>query len=138
MALTVASETHAAPAARSTSWPGWLLTGLSVLFLLADGVAKVMRVPQVLEACARLEIPERVVPALGAVLIAATLLYAFPRTSLLGAILLTGYLGGAIWTHVRTGGPAFPMIFPALVAALVWGGLYLREPRLRALLPVRR
>jgi hypothetical protein len=109
-----------------------------VLFLLFDGVAKVMKVAPVLEACARLDVPERVIPGLGAVLIAAALVYAFPRTSLLGAIVLTGYLGGATWTHVRMGGPAFPIAFPGLVAALIWGGLYLREPRLRALLPMRR
>jgi hypothetical protein len=85
-----------------------------------------------------MEVPERLIPSLGAVLIATTLLFAFPRTSVLGAIVLTGYLGGATWTHVRMGGPVFPMVFPALVGALLWGGLYLREPGLRALIPVRR
>ena len=138
MSLSVGANLHAAPAPKATLWAGRLLTALPVLFLLFDGVGKVMKVAPVLEACARLEVPERVIPGLGAVLIAGTLIYAFPRTSLLGAIVLTGYLGGAAWTHVRMGGPAFPIAFPGLVAALIWGGLYLREPRLRALIPVRR
>jgi hypothetical protein len=138
MTLSVQSDTLAAPARKTTSWAGRLLTAIPVLFLLFDGVAKVMKAAPVLEACARLEVPERVVPGLGIVLIAGTLIYAFPRTSLLGAIVLTGYLGGATWTHVRMGGPIFPMVFPSLVAMLIWGGLYLREPRLRALIPVRR
>ena len=94
--------------------------------------------PPVLEASSQLELPERVIPALGAILIAATLLHAVPTTSILGAIVLTGYLGGATWTHVRMGGPVFPMVFPALFGALLWCGLYLREPRLRALVPLRR
>jgi hypothetical protein len=138
MSLSVGANLHAAPASRAALWAGRLLTALPVLFLLFDGVAKVMKVAPVLEACARLEVPERVIPGLGAVLIAGTLIYAFPRTSLLGAIVLTGYLGGATWTHARMGGPAFPIAFPGLVAAMIWGGLYLREPRLRALIPVRR
>src|SRR5205823_3716693 len=82
-----------------------------------DGIAKVLRVTPVLEASARLDVPERVIPGLGVVLIAATLLYAFPTTSVLGAIVLTGYLGGATWTHVRMGGPVFPMVFPVLFGA---------------------
>jgi len=137
MSLSVAASPEAAPASKPTLWAGRLLTALPVVFLLLDGVAKVMQVAPVMEACAQLEIPARVIPGLGALLIAATLLYAFPPTSLLGAIGLTGYLGGAIWTHVRIGGPAFPVAFPGLVAAMVWGGLYLREPHLRALVPVR-
>jgi hypothetical protein len=138
MDMWAKANPSAASASKTTLWAGRLLTALPVLFLLFDGVGKVMRVAPVMEACARLEIPGRVVPGLGAVLIAGTLIYAFPRTSLLGAILLTGYLGGATWTHVWTGGPAFPIVFPSLVAAMIWGGLYLREPRLQALIPVRR
>src|SRR3954469_23400333 len=78
------------------------------------------------------------IPGLGFVLIAATLIYAIPQTAVLGAVVLTGYLGGATWTHVRMGGPIFPIVFPSLVAAMIWGGLLLREPRLRALFPVQR
>jgi len=138
MSSSMLAEVDVAPASRWTLRAGRLLTAFAVLFLLFDGVAKVLQVAPVLEACAQLEIPARVIPGLGAVLIAATLLYAFPPTSLLGAILLTGYLGGAAWTHARLGGPSFPVVFPGLVAALAWVGLYLREPRLRALVPVLR
>jgi DoxX-like family len=136
--VSVKADADAAPASKVGLWAGRVLTALPVLFLLFDGVAKVMKVAPVMEASARLEIPGDVIPGLGAVLIAATLVYAFPRTSLLGAIVLTGYLGGAICAHLRAGDPAFPTVFPGLVAAMVWGGLYLREPRLRALIPVRR
>src|SRR3954451_18318541 len=131
-------ETQTAPASKAATWAGRVLTALAVLFLLFDGVAKVMMVAPVLEACAQLQVPERVIPGLGVVLIVSTLIYAFPPTSVLGAIILTGYLGGATWTHVRMGGPAFPMVFPILFGALIWGGLALREPRLWALIPVRR
>jgi hypothetical protein len=96
-----------------------------------------MKVAPVLEACAQLQIPERVIPGLGIVLVVAALIYALPQTSVLGAIVLTGYLGGATWTHVRMGGPVFPMVFPGLFSAILWGGLYLREPRVRALFPLR-
>ncbi|MDR3618194.1 MAG: DoxX family protein [Paludisphaera borealis] len=118
-------------------WIGRGLSGLGVLFLLFDGVGKVLKIAPVMEACAPLEIPESVIPGLGIVLILATLVYAIPRTSILGAIVLTGYLGGAVWTHVRMGGPVFPMVFPVLFGAILWSGLYLREPRLRALIPLR-
>lgn len=132
------TEMGNAPASKSSLLAGRILTTLAVLFLLFDGVAKVMKVGPVLEASAQLQVPEWVIPSLGVVLVAATLLHAIPQTAVLGAIVLTGYLGGATWTHVRMGGPAFPVVFPSLVAALIWGGLYLREPRLRALIPVRR
>src|SRR5579883_1749634 len=138
MSLSVDARPEVRSAPGAAVGAGRVLTALVVLFLLFDGIAKVLRVAPVLEASARMEVPERVIPGLGAVLIAATLLHAVPATSILGAIVLTGYLGGATWTHVRMGGPIFPMIFPALVGALLWGGLYLREPRLRALIPVRR
>jgi hypothetical protein len=131
-------ETQTAPASKAATWAGRVLTALAVLFLLFDGIAKVMMVAPVLEACAQLQVPERVVPGLGTVLIVATLVYAFPPTSVLGAIVLTGYLGGATWTHVRMGGPVFPIVFPSLFGVLIWVGLALREPRLWALIPVRR
>ncbi len=127
MSLSVAASPEA-PASKPTLWAGRLLTALPVVFLLLDGVAKVMQVAPVMEACAQLEIPARVIPGLGALLIAATLLYAFPPTSLLGAVGLTGYLGGAIWTHVRIGGPAFPVAFPGLVAAMVWADCTCASP----------
>ena len=117
---------------------GRVISGLVVLFLTFDGVAKVLMVPAVIEASAQLGVPESVIAGIGLVLLACTALYVVPPTAVLGAILLTGYLGGATATHVRMGGPVFPVVFAVLVGVLVWGGLYLREPRLHALLPLRR
>lgn len=115
---------------------GRILTGLIVLFVAIDGIGKVLKIAPVMEACIPLEIPERVIPGLGGALILATSLHAIPQTSILGAILLTGYLGGAVWTHVRMGGPVFPMIFPVILGAILWLAMYLREPTLRALIPL--
>lgn len=117
---------------------GRILSSLVVLFLLLDGVMKVVEAAPVVEACAKLGIPLHTIPALGIVLAACTLLYAIPQFATLGAILLTGYLGGAVWTHVRIGDAIFPILFPFIMGAMMWGGLYLREPRLRSLLPMRR
>jgi hypothetical protein len=114
---------------RARRWIGRGLTFLLILFLLADGLGKVLCLQPVLEASASLEIPERVIPGLGITLIVATLLYAFRQTSFLGAILLTGYLGGATWTHVRMGGPLFPIIFPPMMGSLLWAGLMMRYPQ---------
>ncbi len=125
-----------APTSARVLWTGRVLSALPVLLLLFDGLAKVMRLAPVLEGTAKLGYPLGVVAPLGLVLIACTLLYALPRTSVLGALLLTGYLGGAVATHVRMGDPLFShVLFPTYVAALIWGGLFLREARLRALLP---
>src|SRR5919112_6152626 len=100
-------ETQISPVSKPTLRAGRILTAIAVLFLLFDGLGKVMKVAPVMEACAQLEVPERVVPGLGVVLIVATLIYAIPQTSMLGAIVLTGYLGGATWTHLRMSGPIF-------------------------------
>lgn len=137
MSLAVEPEVQKKPASRVALWVGRGLSAFVILFLLLDGVAKVTKVAPVLEACGRLGVPEWVIPGLGFVLIAATLVYAFPKTAILGAIVLTGYLGGAIWTHLRMNEPVFPIVFPLIVASMIWGGLYLREPRLRALVPLR-
>jgi hypothetical protein len=120
-------------------WTGRVLSALAVLFLAFDGLGKLLRVPPVMEGTAQLGYPASVVFGLGVILLACTLVYAFPGTSALGAILLTGYLGGAVATHVRVGNPLFShALFPVYVAAFVWGGLVLRDARLRAFLPGRR
>lgn len=129
---------HTASVSPKLALVGRIVSGLVVLFLTFDGVAKVLMVPAVIEASAQLGVPESVIAGIGLVLLACTALYVVPSTAVLGAILLTGYLGGATATHVRMGGPVFPVVFAVLVGVLVWGGLYLREPRLHALLPVRR
>jgi hypothetical protein len=117
---------------------GRVLSGLCVLFLAADGAGKLVKPAPVLAACAELGIPEDAVAGIGVVLLACTAAYAVPATAVLGAVLLTGYLGGAVATHVRVGGPAFPVAFATGLGVLVWVGLYLRAPRVRALLPLRR
>jgi hypothetical protein len=132
------TSTPPAPTPARWLWAGRILSVLPVLFLAFDAVAKLMRLPPVLEACAKLGYSENVAGPLGITLLTCVVLYAVPRTSVLGAILLTGYLGGAVATHVRVGDPLFShILFPTYVAALVWGGLYLRDARLGALLPFR-
>ncbi len=131
-------ETRAVRVSKKTLWTGRILSALAALFLLFDGVAKLFKPAPVVEATVQLGYPESVLLGLGIVLTACTILYLIPRTSVLGAILLTGYLGGAVATHVRVGGPLFSVIFPILFGVLIWGGMFLREDRLRALVPLRR
>ncbi|WP_441285736.1 DoxX family protein [Sorangium sp. KYC3313] len=120
-------------------WAGRILSGLSVAFLLFDSIGKLMRVPQVLEGSEQLGYPVSSVRGIGLVLLASVVTYMIPRTSVLGAILLTGFLGGAVATHVRVDNPLFShVLFPVYVAAMIWGGLLLRDERLRALLPFRK
>ena len=108
------------------------------LFLLVDGAMKLVRPAPVVPATVELGYSESVIVPLGVVLLASTLLYLVPRTAVLGAILLTGYLGGAVATHLRVGNPMLThTLFPVFFGALLWGGLYLRDARLRALLPLR-
>ncbi len=118
---------------------GWTLFGIAVLFLTFDSVGKLLQLPQVVEGTTSLGYPASVIVPLGIVQVGCLILLLVPRTSLLGAVLLTGYLGGAIATHVRLGNPLFThVLFPIYVAALVWGGLYLLDPRLRLLTGPRR
>ena len=129
------SDTQTAAVSRSSLWAGRVISALVVLFLLFDAIIKLMRVPAALEGTARLGFSESVVLPLGMVLLACVALYAIPRTSILGAILLTGYLGGAVASNVRVGNPLFGYIlFPVYVGVLLWLGLYLRDVRLRILI----
>jgi hypothetical protein len=116
---------------------GYALSGVVALFLLSDAIMKLMQIPIVLETTAQLGWPIGSVQPLGVVLLLATALYVFPRTSILGAILLTGYLGGTVATHARLQSPLFShTLFGIYLGIVVWAGLYLRDPRLRALLPL--
>jgi len=116
-------------------WTGRILSGLSIAFLVMDAVMKVVKAAPAVEGTLQLGYPASVLPGLGIVLLACTLLYAIPRTSVLGAVLLTGYLGGAIATQVRVGNPLFThVLFPIYFAALLWGGLFLRDRRVRNLI----
>ena len=131
------SSTQTTPVPKSTIWAGRIISALPVLFLLMDGVMKLVKPRVVVEATVRLGYPESVILGLGIVLITCTVLYIIPATSVLGAILLTGYLGGAVATHVRVGEGLFSVLFPVMVGVLIWLGLYLRDGRLRALVPLR-
>ena len=127
-----------ASGSKAATWAGRAMSAVPVLFLLLDGVMKLVKPAPVVEATVALGYPEGVIVGLGVVVLVGTVLYALPRTAVLGAILLTGYLGGAVATHVRVGGPLFThVLFPVYLGALVWGGLYLRDRRLRALVPFR-
>lgn len=109
---------------------GIVLTCLVVLFMTVDGGAKVLRLGPVVEATTKLGYADACVLPIGITLLACTALYAVPRTSMLGAILLTAHLGGAVATHVRARGGVFPVVFAVAFGVLTWGGLVLREPRL--------
>ncbi|MFL6620932.1 MAG: DoxX family protein [Povalibacter sp.] len=119
-------------------WLGWAMSGLVIAFLLLDAGMKLAAVQPVLDAGMQIGFPGvDMARKLGALLLICTALYIFPSTSVLGAILVTGFLGGAVATHVRLGNPLFThVLFGVYVGVLVWGGLILREPQLRALLPL--
>lgn len=124
---------------RKGYWTGWVLSALVILFLTFDAVIKFTHIPVVTEAFAKLGLPESLAVPLGILLLTCVALYAIPKSAVLGAVLLTGYLGGAIATHLRVGDPLFShVLFPVYLGAFVWGGIFLREPRLRELLPLRR
>jgi hypothetical protein len=118
-------------------WAGRILSALPALFLLVDGVGKLIKPVPVVEATVRLGYSESVILPLGIVLLACTVVYLIPRSAVLGAILLTGYLGGAVATHVRADDGLFPILFPVILGVLLWGGIFLRDHRLRALIPLR-
>ena len=118
---------------------GNILSGVAILFLLFDSFGKLVKAPQVIEATLKLGYPESSIIPIGSILLVCVILYAMPRTAVLGAILLTGYLGGAVATNLRVGAPLLLYtLFPIYVAGFVWGGIYLREDRLREVLPLRR
>lgn len=127
------------PISTTALWTGRILSGLVVVFLLFDGAIKLIPLDVVIETSRQLGIPTNLAVTLGVLTLLGTLLYAYPRTSVLGAILLTGYLGGAIYVHVRAGSPLFShTLFGVYLGILLWGGLYLRDERLRLIFPWRR
>ena len=126
-------QTH--PVSKKTLWAGYIIGALPVLLLLMSAVMKLIKPPPVVEGFAHLGLPESLALGLGILELACTVAYVVPQTSVVGAILLTGYLGGATVTHLRVGDAFF---MPVILGILVWGGLYLRDARLRALIPLRR
>lgn len=138
--MTIASTTlPVASASGAQLWAGRILSGLCVLFLVVDAAAKIALLQPVIDGTVELGYPAAVIVPLGVVLLASTILYAVPATAVLGAILVTGYLGGAVATHVRVSHPLLThTLFPVWLGIALWGGLWLRDARLRALLPVAR
>ena len=121
---------------KKTLWVGRILVALSSLFLLFDAAGHLMVPAAVVEAFNRLGYPISLSPALAIIELVCLVAYLIPRTAILGAILLTGYLGGAVATHLRVHDPMFDTLFPIIFGVLVWAGLYLRDQRLRALIPL--
>ena len=128
---------HTAPVSATRLWVGRIIGALAILFLLFDAVIKVLQLAPAVESFAQLGYPVGLTLGIGVLELACLAVYALPRTAPLGALLLTGYLGGAVATHVRAGSPLFSVVFPLIIGALLWGGLYLRDRRLRAFLPPR-
>lgn len=132
------SPTLTAPVSSTQLWAGRIMTGIAVLFLLFDTVIHLMRIPPVVESFGQLGYQVSLVLGIAILELVCLALYVIPRTSILGAILLTGYLGGAVASNLRVGNPLFShVLFPVYVGMLLWAGLYLREDRLRALIPLR-
>lgn len=127
-------STQTASASKKKLWAGFIMSALPVLMLLFSAVMKFVKPASVVEGFAHLGFPESLASSIGILEIACTIVYLIPQTSVLGAILLTAYLGGATVTHVRVGDPFWA---PVLCGVLVWGGLFLRDDRLRALIPFR-
>ncbi len=133
------SDTGTVTGSKTTRAISYALSALAALFLIFDSVIKFTTIPPVVDSFNQLGYALHLAPVIGLIEIVCVALYLIPRTSVLGAVLMTGYLGGAIATHVRAESPLFShTLFPIYVALLIWGGLYLREDRLRALLPLRR
>jgi hypothetical protein len=123
---------------RKALWTGRVISTICVLFLILDGVTKVIQDPHVLQALAQGGYQPGVAVPLGITVLLCTLLYAVPQTSILGAVLLTGWLGGAVDSMVRMNMPGHPFLFPLVFGILVWLGLYLREDRLQRLFSVQK
>ena len=120
---------------RVATWSGWVISALPVLAMAMSAWMKLARVPAAVEGFRKFGYPDRILQILGIVELSCAIIYLIPRTAVLGAILVTGYLGGAVATHARVSDPAF--ITPFLLGVLAWIGLYLRDRRLRTLVPLR-
>ena len=141
MESTIAANALSAPVAttsRGRVWTGRIVAGIIAAFMLLDAIMKFINPAPVREAFARTGWPVHLSPVLGAILLTSTILWLVPRTSILGAILLTGYLGGAVAANVRLEEPLFShTLFPVYFGVLLWGSLWLRDPRIAALIPLR-
>jgi hypothetical protein len=123
---------------RAVLWVARGLYGLAAFFMLFDSAGKFFIAPGVADAFSRLGLPISLAPLLATILFVLTILYLVPRTSILGAVLMTGYLGGACACNLRAGSSAFETLFPIIFGAIVWVPVYLLDPRLRALVPIQK
>jgi hypothetical protein len=131
------AHTEANTVSKGRLWTGRIISALVVLFLLFDSITKVMKVRAVIEASAQLGYPANTIVTIGIILLACTVFYIIPQTAVLGVILLTGYLGGAVAANLRIGSAMFNTFFSIVFAGLAWTGIFLRESRLGALIPFR-
>ena len=131
-------STQAVSASPKMVWAGRIISALTILFLLFDSIIKVLALAPAVETTTQLGYAENLVLVIGVIELTSLVLYMIPQTSVLGAILLTGHLGGAIATQMRAGSDLFSIVFPIIIGVLLWGGLFLRDDRLRALIPLRR
>ena len=132
------STAQTAPVSKAGLGTGRIISTMAVLFLVVDGVTKLMKIAPVVEAFARLGYPESLAPVIGTILLVCVVVYVIPPTSILGAILLTAYLGGAVEVNLRVGDPLFETIFPIIFGVLIWAGVFLRDDRLCALIPLAK
>lgn len=124
---------------RGAVWAGRIISGLVVLFLLFDSITKLLMADAVVKASKQMGYPVHLLPVVGTILLASIIVYVYPRTSIFGAVLLTGYLGGAVEANLRAGAPVFStVLFPVYFGILVWAGLYLRNRRVRELFSLRK
>jgi hypothetical protein len=124
------------PVPKATLWIGRVMSALPVLLVLFGSVMKLMKTTSVIEGFVRAGVPERLIIPVGVIELVCVIVYVIPQTSVLGAILMTGLLGGATITTLRIADPTYPM--PVVLGMLAWGGLFLRDTRLRELIPIRK
>ena len=133
-----AREEKAEAGSKGLLWTGRVLTGLTILFMLFDAFGKFAKPVQVTDAFSRLGLPIVTANSIGILCLVCTVLYAIPRTAVLGAVLITGFLGGAVAIQMRAGSPVFETVFPVIFGVIAWGGVYLRDCGLRRVFPVKR
>lgn len=126
------------PVSKTALWTGRVFSALVILLMVFDGTSKVMKAPAMMKAAVEMKFSAAQMVGIGTLLLICTLIYLIPRTSVLGAILLTGYLGGAIVTQIHAGMPMVMLASPITVGIFAWGGLFLRDAELRAFIPLRR
>jgi len=131
------STTHSPGVSKASLWTGRIITGLIVLFFLLDSIMKLVKPAFIVEANRQLGYPEHLIIPIALTLLVSVILYVIPATAVLGAILLTAYMGGAVATHVRVDAPVFNVVFAVVFGILVWAGLFFREPRLQSLIPLK-